>query len=620
MAPQPPPDPEKAYAVPPSPTATGGGAAGPDGSSSSSPSSDTDSAIFAPVRRPPSRRPSLRSRASAETERIDNEDLYETLERAVTVDLETDEERQARAPMTYTRSGASSVFSRAPEYEVIFEEGDPENPKNWPLWYRGWTVAVASIGTWGTTLYSSSYTASTPGLAKEFGASTTIVTLGLTTYLIGLAVGTLIVAPLSELYGRRNVYLVCIAGWALLIIPSGVAHSLTSIIVVRFFDALFGSVMVGNAPGTVVDISHPDYLARTMSLFSLAPMNGPVTGPIIGGFVFEYLGWRWANWVILILGCVTFFMMLTVKETYAPAILRKKAARLRKENDDPRYWCQYDYKLSTLHLLKVNLSRPFILAATEPILWFMNIWISIVYAVLYLCFVAYPIVFSQHRGWSAGTTGLSFIGIGIGTLTSLCGEPIFRRIINRQPRDSETGKVLPEAQAIVMAAGSIAASIGQMGFSWTCLPTSIHWAVPIAFGIPFGFGNTIVFIYGSNYLAGAYGIYAASALSGNAFIRSVIGGTLPLAGPTMYNTLTPRWAGTVLGAAEIIMIPIPFVFWRYGAKIRAKSRLIRQLREDQARMDAKRAKGAAKMEAKRQREGKAVDQTVVETKMSKSSS
>ncbi len=84
----------------------------------------------------------------------------------------------------------------------------------------------------------------------------------------------------------------------------------------------------------------------------------------------------------------------------------------------------------------------------------------------------------------------------------------------------------------------------------------------------------------------------------------------------MYNTLTPRWAGTVLGVLEIIMIPIPFVFWRYGGRIRAKSRLIRQLREDQARMDAKRAKGAAKMEARRQREGKAVEQTAVEEKKS----
>lgn len=147
-----------------------------------------------------------------------------------------------------------------------------------------------------------------------------------------------------------------------------------------------------------------------------------------------------------------------------------------------------------------------------------------------------------------------------------------------------------------MAIGAVSTAVGQLGFSWTCLPASIHWAAPIAFGIPFGCGNTISFIYGSNYLAGAYGIYAASALAGNAVIRSVIGGTLPLAGPQMYRALKAQWAGTLLGLLEVAIIPIPFVFWRYGGKIRAKSRVIRQLREDQARLDEKRARGVARME------------------------
>lgn len=132
--------------------------------------------------------------------------------------------------------------------------------------------------------------------------------------------------------------------------------------------------MVSNGPGTVVDVSNPDYLAKGMSLFSVAPLNGPVTGPLIGGFIFQYLGWRWTNWIVLIIAGVAVALMLTVKETYAPAILKRKAARMRKETDDPRWWCQYDQKLTTLHLIKVNLSRPFILFATEPILWFMNIW------------------------------------------------------------------------------------------------------------------------------------------------------------------------------------------------------------------------------------------------------
>lgn len=132
--------------------------------------------------------------------------------------------------------------------------------------------------------------------------------------------------------------------------------------------------MISNSPGTIVDITDPDHLAAAMSMWSIAPLNGPSTGPVIGGFVFQYLGWRWDAWIPLMLGGVGVAMMLTVKETYHPAILKKKAARLRKENDDPRYWCQYDQKLSTWHLIKINMSRPFILLATEPILWFMDIW------------------------------------------------------------------------------------------------------------------------------------------------------------------------------------------------------------------------------------------------------
>lgn len=218
-----------------------------------------------------------------------------------------------------------------------------------------------------------------------------------------------------------------------------------------------------------------------------------------------------------------------------------------------------------------------------------------IYGVLYLCFVAYPIVFTQHRGWGPGIAGLAFVGIGIGTLLAIASEPLCRRLINSQRRDPETGKVRPEASALVMAVGSCLTALGQLVFSWTCLPNSIHWAIPIAFGIPFGAGNTLSFIYSANYLAGAYGIFAASALAGNAVTRSIFGAVLPLAGPKMYEVLTPRWAGTLLGLLEVALIPIPFVFWRYGGRIRAKSRVIRQLREDQERVDAKRARYQARV-------------------------
>lgn len=76
----------------------------------------------------------------------------------------------------------------------------------------------------------------------------------------------------------------------------------------------------------------------------------------------------------MILSGAALIMLYTVKETYAPTILKRKAAQKRKEMDDERWWCRYDVRISTLQLLKINLSRPFVLAVTEPILWCFNIW------------------------------------------------------------------------------------------------------------------------------------------------------------------------------------------------------------------------------------------------------
>ena len=175
-------------------------------------------------------------------------------------------------------------------------------------------------------------------------------------------------------------------------------------------------------------------------------------------------------------------------------------------------------------------------------------------------------------------------------MITICSEPLIRRRINSRMPEAGTGKPPPEAAIFIVCVASILCPIGELWFAWTCVPASIHWVVPIAAGIPFGAGNTAVFIYASNYLVHSYGIYAASAMAGNSLVRSFLGGTLPLAAPAMYRRLGPNWAGTLLGVLEIIIIPIPFVFYKYGARIRMKSSLIRSMREDQDKAQRKSAR------------------------------
>lgn len=319
----------------------------------------------------------------------------------------------------------------------------------------------------------------------------------------------------------------------------------------------------------------------------------------------------------MIFSAVGWIMCASIQETYAPAILKRKAAQRRKETGDDRWWCRYDQKLSskltsrTMHseietdklnplavfeILKINLSRPFVLTFTEPILWFWDAYIAIIYGILYLCFVAFPIIYEDLRGWSAGFTGLAFLGIGTGTMLAIISEPLVRRMIHAHERDPETGRPAPEASVSIVCIAAILIPIGQLWFSWTSVPITIHWIWPILSGIPFGAGNCLVFIYSSNYLASSYGIYSASALAGNSVVRSFVGGTLPLAGPSMYAKMTPQWAGTLLGLLEVALIPIPFVFYKWGKQIRMRSPLIRRLREDQERSERRAAKAKRAME------------------------
>lgn len=124
-------------------------------------------------------------------------------------------------------------------------------------------------------MFSTSYTSGTPEIARQFGTSETIVTLGLTFYLLGLALGSVVMAPLSEIYGRKPITVMSLLIFNVMIIPVAVAKSMITIIIFRFIGALAGSVMISSAPGMVADIIPAPKRALAFSVWSIGPINGP---------------------------------------------------------------------------------------------------------------------------------------------------------------------------------------------------------------------------------------------------------------------------------------------------------------------------------------------------------
>lgn len=115
--------------------------------------------------------------------------------------------------------------------------------------------------------------------------------------------------------------------------------------------------------------------------------------------------------------------------------------------------------------------------------------------------------------------------------------------------------------------GAFLPPISLFWFAWTG-KASIHWIVPILSGIPFGLGLTSVFIGLVTYIAEAYYEYSASAIAANTLMRSVMAAGFPLFAKTMYEKLGPEKASSLLGGLAVGFAPVPWLFWRYGERLR----------------------------------------------------
>ncbi|KXT04014.1 hypothetical protein AC579_5438 [Pseudocercospora musae] len=87
-----------------------------------------------------------------------------------------------------------------------------------------------------------------------------------------------------------------------------------------------------------------------------------------------------------------------------------------------------------------------------------------------------------------------------------------------------------------------------------------------------GMGLLVTFWQGMNYITDCYGFYSNSAIAVNTFIRSIAGGAVfPLFAPYMFHNLSVPWATSGLAFICLAFVPAPVIFYKYGARIRAKS-------------------------------------------------
>lgn len=141
-----------------------------------------------------------------------------------------------------------------------------------------------------------------PLLMQELGITSSIVgSLTVSIYVLGFAVGPLILAPLSELYGRMVIYQTTNAIFLAFTLGCALAKNTGMFLAFRFIAGCAGSAPMTIGGGTIADVFPQEQRGGVMGLLALGPLVGPVVGPVAGGFIAQEIGWRWAFWIIIIL-------------------------------------------------------------------------------------------------------------------------------------------------------------------------------------------------------------------------------------------------------------------------------------------------------------------------------
>jgi multidrug resistance protein len=448
---------------------------------------------------------------------------------------------------------------------------------------------------------SSAFSGGIQQIMAEFSVSQEIVTLGVSLFVLGFALGPLLWAPFSELYGRQIVFVGTYTAFTAFNAGAAGGPTIYGLLILRFFAAAFGSSPLTNAGGVIADLFNANERGLAMSLFSAAPFMGPVLGPIIGGFLGMTEGWRWVHGLMAIwAGVILVVTACLVPETYPPVLLRKRAERLSKMTGKV-YMSRTDIdqgKITLGEAFATGLKRPWVLLFTEPIVLLLSLYHAIIYGILYMLFGAFPIVYRLGRGWNEGISGLPFVAVAIGVVLAISYVIFYdNKQYMKKVNASGVGYTTPEARLPMCIVGGIALPIGLFWFAWTNSP-ELPWAASVVASIPFGFGMVLIFLSIMNYLIDSYTIFAASVLAGNGIIRSVFGAAFPLFTKQMYDSLGIHWASSIPAFLAVACIPLPFIFYKYGAGIRKKCKyaaeadaFMMRIRNQQAAKDAAKANG-----------------------------
>ncbi|CAA9957153.1 Multidrug transporter [Pyrenophora teres f. maculata] len=474
-------------------------------------------------------------------------------------------------------------------YEITEEDCYDELGFCFPTWKK-WTILsivfmVQVSMNFNTSLYSNAVT----GISSEFGVSAQAARLGAAIFLITYAFGCELWAPWSEELGRWPILQLSLFFVNIWQIPVGIAPNFGTILAFRALGGLStagGSVTLA----MVADMWEPDNQQYAVAFIVFSSVGGSVLGPIVGGFVEEFLAWRWNIWIQLIFGvAVQIAHAIFVPETRTTILLDRIAKKRRAEGEKNgvlnNIWGPNELKTFkerfSVHEILTTWIRPFRMFVTEPIVLVLSLLSGFSDAIIFMFLQSYALVYAQ---WNFPTfaVGLTFVAIGIGYFIAWFSFlPAIKRNerLRRERPDDERSQYEARLWWLLYTAPCL--PIGLIIFAWTSTGPPIHWMGSLIGSAIIGIANYAIYMATIDYMICAYGPYSASATGGNGWARDFLAGVLTLPATPFFQNIGGEnhlaYASTILfGISLLLVVSVYVIYWK-GPELRKRSPFAQQL-------------------------------------------
>ncbi|KAH7025024.1 major facilitator superfamily domain-containing protein [Microdochium trichocladiopsis] len=349
------------------------------------------------------------------------------------------------------------------------------SPADWPLARKVRALVFPCLAALLAGYAAGSYAFAGTPLKQAWSLSPAAYNTGITTFVLGFGLAPVVLALLSEIYGRYWIFVSCGVVFLLGTAGCAVTTSFAGMLVARFITGAGASVFATLTAGVVSDL-FPGAAERStpMALYSLCLCAGTGVGPLVSGAIAaraavavpdeedgRLLSWRWIFYIqMMLIAAVTVAVALVFEETRANVLLARNCRVLNEHIDelekDGSVVCDRDllndagsgvpapgrsqqqkrtrFRVphpsssssasarppSLLAQVWRSLCFPLQLLVTEPIVSCFSAWVSFAWAILYMQFATIPRVFRDVHGFDDLQLGLAYIAVIAGCLLG-CG-------------------------------------------------------------------------------------------------------------------------------------------------------------------------------------------------------